>query len=474
MIAARERVAFWLVLVAASGVALVSARPYAGAWNDGSRLATVESLVDRGTLAIDESVFVSVPFDQGSPYRGVALDHGTLDKLLIDGHFYSDKSPVPALLLAILYEALQKLFGLQSHVAPELFCYVMTVLSSGIAYVVAVACVFQFGKALQLPLAWRLALSAGFALTTVAVVYTEHVNNHALLLGVAAALMLGLALPPETAAWWRPLLLGGLAGLGYSIDLGAGPLLLATAALLVAWPCRRRVAACGLFALGALPWLVLHHSVNYAVGGTLGPANAVPEYFNWPGCPFHGATLTGAWHHAGPLEFVGYALDLLFGKRGFMGHNLTLFLLLPAAVLLLRNPPRQWPQLAFAAAWAGGTWLLYAATSHNYSGANCSIRWFVPLLAPAYYALAVVLQRYPQYRVDFLILSGGGFLLMALAWWQGPWTITMILGFWPIQAATLTGWGLYRWSQGKQNAGPRGLILEEEAAAEETVVSTAA
>ncbi len=47
-----------LVLMVSLTVALVSARPYAGGWNDGSRLALVESLVDFRTLSIDRSIFV--------------------------------------------------------------------------------------------------------------------------------------------------------------------------------------------------------------------------------------------------------------------------------------------------------------------------------------------------------------------------------------------------------------------------------
>ena len=47
-----------LVLMVSLTVALVSARPYAGSWNDGSRLALVESLVDFRTLSIDRSIFV--------------------------------------------------------------------------------------------------------------------------------------------------------------------------------------------------------------------------------------------------------------------------------------------------------------------------------------------------------------------------------------------------------------------------------
>src|SRR5213082_414583 len=95
------------VLAISLAIAVVSALPYAGAWNDGSRLATVECLVDHHTLAIDRSVFVAVPAPGDptarSPYPEGAdlLRRGTQDKLLIGGHYYSDKSPVPALLMAL-------------------------------------------------------------------------------------------------------------------------------------------------------------------------------------------------------------------------------------------------------------------------------------------------------------------------------------------------------------------------------------
>src|SRR5262249_18724470 len=78
----------------------------------------------------------------------------------------------------------------------------------------------------SLPL--RLALTASFALATMALPYVRHVNNHELLLAVAAALFLNLArLPRDLQAgrtpWLRLLGLGLLAGLGHAIDLGAGP-----------------------------------------------------------------------------------------------------------------------------------------------------------------------------------------------------------------------------------------------------------
>lgn len=441
------------VLAAAALIATLSARDYAGAWNDGSRLATVECLVDYHTLAIDRSVFVEpVPPGQPSPYpaNDEVLRNGTADKLLIDGRFYSDKSPVPAVILAGAYQGLQGLTGLTARAQPNRFCYAMTLASSGLAYVVAVMCIYLLGRPLRLPLALRLLLTASFALATVALPYARHVNNHILLLAVTAALMLALAHAAEDALagrinWPRLAVLGTLAGLGYTIDLGAGPpLLVCTLAWsLYRWRRLAPVAAC---AVAALPWLILHHALNYAVGGTIKPANAVAEYFQWPGCPFNPHNMTGAWNHS-IGHFFTYAAALLAGKRGFLGHNLPLFLAAAGLVVLVRRRTLEWPEVVFAGCWSGGTYLAYALTSNNYSGMCCSIRWFVPLLAPAYYVLGVFLRQYPRYQADLLILSGWGAVCAGFMWWHGPWMQHMVPFFWPIQGAAFVSWAAcrHRW-----------------------------
>lgn len=441
-----------LVLISAAAVAIVSARGYAGGWNDGSRLATVESLVDYHMLAIDRSIFVQVPprtdaagpgpypIDEPTLYR-----HGTQDKLFIRGHFYSDKPPVPALLMAGLYQGLQWVTGLKARESPNLYCYWMTLGSSGLAYVVALWSLFQLGRPLGLSLSLRLTLTASLGLATVALTYTRHVNGHILLLGVAAALLLGFTrLAQETRAgrssWPRLLGLGTLAGLGYTIDLAAGPALLACTVAVVAYRCRT-VSAVVAVTLAGLPWLTLHHALNFAVGGTFRPANSVPDYLQWPGSPFTPQTMTGMWNHTFG-HFLSYAVALLVGKRGFLGHNLPLFLALPGLLLLLRRRTCELPEILFAAAWSGGTWLIYALLSTNYSGRAASIRWFVPLLAPGYYVLAVLLRERPEYVRDVLVLSGWGALVAGLMWWKGPWMPRMVPFFWPLQAAALLSWTL--------------------------------
>ena len=255
---------------------------------------------------------------------------GTQDKMLIGGHYYSDKSPVPALFMAGVYQVLQWTTGLVAREHPARFCYLLTLFSSGLAYVVAVCCLDRL--AVSLGTATRLLVTLSFAFATVALPYARQVNNHILLLAICSALI--LILTPRT----RPQLFaaGTLVGVGYTIDLGLGPILVLSTVALVAWR-TRSWSAVALLLGAALPWFALHHYLNWRIGGTLAPANAHAAYFAWPGSPFGLTNMTGGWAHKTVGHFVRYALDLLFGKRGFLGNNLALFLALPGFFLLTRR-----------------------------------------------------------------------------------------------------------------------------------------
>lgn len=446
-----ERACGVFVVLAATTIAAISARNFAGGWNDGSRLATIECLVDHHTLRIDRSIFVRSPESVDSlpnPYAPGDENlriNGTQDKLLIGGHYYSDKPPVAAVALAGLYKALQSSAGLVARQNPERFCYLMTLASSGLAYVAAVSCVFRFAGLLGLDLRCCLGLTVSFGLATVALPYGRHLNAHEILLGVCAALMLAftrLAHEAESGTWRlrRPIEIGLLAGLGYTIDLGVGPVLLLGSLGLVLVR-TRRLSAAAVFVLAAAPWLVAHHVLNWYIGGTWTPASSHIAYLSWPGSPFTEQNITGGWHHQSAGRFVLYALDLLFGKQGFLSHNLPLFLTLPGFFLLWHRCPRQRPELVFAGWLAALTWLLYAALSTNHSGACCSVRWFVPLLAPGYYVLVLLLRECPTSRREFLPLSAVGAVLGVDMWWHGPWYGKVLPGFWALYVGGLVAWG---------------------------------
>jgi len=69
---------------------------HANSWNDTSRLATVEALVHQGTWAIEHTAFAE----------------RTADRILWNGHFYSDKPPVLSFVAAGVYAILHHGFHL--------------------------------------------------------------------------------------------------------------------------------------------------------------------------------------------------------------------------------------------------------------------------------------------------------------------------------------------------------------------------
>lgn len=437
----------WVVLGAAV-LAVISARPYAGAWNDGSRLATVESLVDRQTFVIDDSIYLSPALAARPPYDPdnlLVARYGTFDKLLIGGRYYSDKSPVPAVLMGVPYQVWRAGGGAAAAERPDLFARGLTWLFAGLPFVLAVWAVGRAARSIGVPAPWDVLLPAGFAFTGLDAAYAAYVNNHVLLLAVAAGVCEAAVrrgpLNIGRCAW-----LGVLAGVGYTIDLGAGPPLAVATAGLVAWKSQRRGkwGLRGTFLLAAVPFVLANHVLTYAIAGTIGPANANPEYLNWPGSPFQGPQMTGGWHHASVAAAGVYALDLLYGKKGFLLHAPPLLLAVTGLPAVLGRRLRERPALLALGAWALATWLLYAATSRNHSGMCLSIRWFVPLLAPGYLALAVLVREVPTTRTDLGLLLLGGFLLGPEVVIRGPWDGHVLYTFWPVVGLTLIAWGVLR------------------------------
>ncbi|MBY0460487.1 MAG: hypothetical protein K2V38_24495, partial [Gemmataceae bacterium] len=173
----------WVLGAVAFVLAAAGALPYAGGYNDGGRLATAECLAERGTLRIDDSVFVRPPPElvaAGRPPYSRGVDsvnaHGTLDKVFVGGHFYSDKPPIPAVLLAAAYRALMALGLPPPSTRPDVFCWVAAVLTGAVPFAVTVGLMWQLGRRAGLGPRWRVVWLGGFALATMLPAYTRQVN----------------------------------------------------------------------------------------------------------------------------------------------------------------------------------------------------------------------------------------------------------------------------------------------------------
>jgi hypothetical protein len=442
----------WVLAAAALAAAAAGARPVAGGWHDGSRLAAVEALVEHGTFCIDGTVFAAAPPPGGvSPAYdpdSIAAKTGTLDKLLIDGRFYSDKPLLVNLPLAAAYRGLMAVGFPAPSERPDVFAWTVTVLLSGVGYAAAVGCMWAVGTRVGLSPGWRLAWVGAFALATVLPAYTRHANTHLAQLGAVAGVCALLGRIADAAAagrtaWGSLAAAGLLTGFAYHLDYGVGPPLAPAVLVAVAVRTRRLgpVVACGL---GMLPLVLAGHAVNAAVAGEwLRPPNMNPEFLSWPGSPFDATNITGVARPRPVAQFL-YALDLLFGKKGFVTHNPPLLLAATAGLLVLFRPGRDRAELLALAAWAAAGWALYGVLSKNHGGGCVSVRWFLPFLAPGFWLLARVLVERPGCRPDFVILSAWGAVLAAAAWAVGPWTVRVVPGYWVVFAGSLVTWAVLK------------------------------
>jgi hypothetical protein len=68
----------------------------------------------------------------------------------------------------------------------------------------------------------------------------------------------------------------------------------------------------------------------------------------------------------------------------------------------------------------------------------------VPLLAPGYFALALLLRERPLWLGDFLILSFAGMVWGVAAWIDGPWQKPSLLLLWITLGCGKLSWLSYR------------------------------
>ncbi|MGE0638991.1 MAG: hypothetical protein AB7G12_05450 [Thermoanaerobaculia bacterium] len=169
-------------LLALALFGLSSHRRIFTAGNDAARWATIESIVDRGTTAIDGSRFAS-----------------TVDQVRLDGHLYSNKPPALAFAGAAIYALLENAFGwrLDGPGAANVI-QVTTVLLVGLP---AALLVLLFDGALGRfrhlgpfeRATWTAALGAGTLLWPFATTFNAHVPAAALLFAAFLAALDGRA-----------------------------------------------------------------------------------------------------------------------------------------------------------------------------------------------------------------------------------------------------------------------------------------
>jgi hypothetical protein len=372
--------------------------------NEKARLATIQAVAERQTLAIDETAFAATQ-DRIRTSRDGTVRH------------YSEQGPVMAVLLSGPYWIMNRL-GAGFDVNPSLSVYLLTMLGCTLPVAGAAGLAYRLGRVFELRRPWRMTLAIACVFGTGLISYATVLNSHAPAAALCLAAVTGIV--QAATARSRGGAYGWLAGAGLcasfaaAIDFGAVAVLLLLAPVVLTLPrsAASRVFGLGFYALGSLPAIVLHAALTVPITGDLRPGFLHPEL----AAATATATVSGD-----PEEGEGSAqssvmarvasnfADGVLGPHGMLSHFPVLLLGVAGVGMVLH---RHWPDstkaLAVATLGAAVTVVgLYVTLLPGFNEPMFASRWFIPFLPP----VLVWAGAWARRRHHPVIWAGAGCLL---------------------------------------------------------------
>ena len=370
-----------------------------------ARHATVQSLVEHNTLAIDESPFAV-----------------TKAKVQRDGRWYSNQPPTMAVLLAGPYRVMYRL-GYSYASNPHWVMFMLTLLGTTLPVAAAGGLVYRMGRLFELrrPLRTGLALAVvfGSGFISYATVLNAHAPAAALVLSSAACLVhVTITNRRMHGSVWLASS-GACAALAAAFEPAAAVFVLLFGAVVLAlrWKVTHRVAGLAVFLAGAAVPLLFHVSlVERTTGnvwqgsglGTHGPATAGGERLRdrvVSGLSFPAGAAAydefdederapqSAWQSVG--AGLARVANAFLGRHGVLSHFPVVLLGILGVTMVMH---RHWPattKVLATATLAGALCiiLLYAFRALDWAQAMFGTRWFVSFLPLTVFWAGVWLRR---------------------------------------------------------------------------------
>jgi hypothetical protein len=368
-----------------------------------SRLATIESLVTNRSFTIDTT-------KEFWPSRDIAM---------MNGHYYSPKPPLLAVIGAAAYKA-------YTHVRPISFknkTETIIFFSVMIGFLPHLLLLMYFYMFLEIwvddPVAraWAFAcISLGYLGTGYAATMNNHTPTAAFIL--AAFYHAYTIRSGRSGAFWHYLLVGFFSSLAGMIDIPSSVFMAALFVYLVTY---NPVKTMLFFVPAALPCVVFTALVDKSISGTIMPLQSISKAFKFEG---------SYWKRPDGIDALDeskllYAFNILFGHHGFFIMTPILLFGFNEAVKCFRRKDFYWREAALV---LGPTLILivfYIFYTKNYGGYNVGFRWLIPAMPPLILFTARWLNKTPPTRwmivFVFMLLISGLNMIDALQYaWKEP------------------------------------------------------
>ncbi len=374
-----------------------------------SRYLTIESIVERGTFALDGSSLLA--------------SSGTPDLIMVRGQKFSDKPPVLSALGAVVYSPLAWC-GLRMSNSPWSFVWVNWTLVVTLIASSSAAALFAIRRMLDTVnlrpwLADILTILLGIG--TLVGSYAVTFNNHSVAMGLisCATALVYLAACRDRLGWKISVAAGLMVSLAAVIDIPAGGAAFVGIMLWVAT--RSRGQTMVSFLLAAVGPVLLHGLLQWQSSGSPMPVESRPELFEYPGS--YWLTERGRWHETVPRW--QWALEFVFGPQGWITVTPALIVGLAGIVAALVGRNRELRSLACVTGAVVVSLVIYYTAfvrRTDFGGMSFGTRHLLPLVPLVWFFAAALLARLhsPYWGIAFGVLVLLGVLYASLGV-QDPW-----------------------------------------------------
>lgn len=376
---------------------------YVSSWNDASRMATIESLVEEKTFVIDNSTF-----------------NWTGDKVFINSHFYSDKPPMLSLIGAGVYLPLHSL-GIELADGKNFAYYIITILTMGVGWLLCLLCFYLALGFTKIKEKYKILLTLSLAIGTLFFTWSTVFNNHSI---AASLLFIGFYFMLKAKQLKNKKINLFWSGFFFSL---AGTIDLPTSIFFVGFllyvifekELRKNVIFfCIPLLLTVLPALI----INFMIAGDFMPIQLHQEFFEYPGSPWQGGGgLSGITLNKG-FFLVKYAFNSLIGNHGFFLYNPLLFLSIFFISLEIIQKRKFWKEASIIAGASIIIIIYYLLTTTNYGGFSYSIRWFVPLIPLLFFFTFPFFEKMSKKKRTIFIILLSVSIIIALIGIINPWS----------------------------------------------------
>ncbi len=366
-----------LYLVLLGGLTWVGPIRHSG--NVWSRYMTIESIVERGTLIIEDS-----------PLLGPS---GTPDLAKFRGHLYSDKPPVLSALGALIYFPVERLGyrmsgGIESL---HLVNFLLVTTLVGLPSALGINALRRMLQTVEVPRWFADLAVVFFGLGSLLPVYGVTFNNHSPAAGLVTV-GVGLVLLDRSDSRSKIVrwsFVGFLVSLAATIDLPTGGLFWIG---LAGWLFRKSRNAGMGFLIGTIPPLLLHVVLQSSVTGSPLPVEFYPEAIEFDGS--YWKSTAGQFIDESPR--IWFLLEFLVGPQGWLTITPILFLT-PIGLILLglgrRDALRPLAVLVFINIVVLVWYYSYGVRRTDFSGASFGTRHLLAITPIAFFFTIGGLER---------------------------------------------------------------------------------